>query len=125
LAERVSSCDTTSETALQTPIDAWLLDASQSPVLSLGSELVARELEFKCAVQFLSKEIETHRGLQSLRSLDTYNRFLQLILTYHSALTPDSIVAALGQFCEHRLYLFHHYLLLRTSSAAAPLIYTT
>jgi hypothetical protein len=122
LAERVFPID---PTALDTPVDACLLDASQSPVLSIGSELVARELEFKCAVQFLSKEIEAHRGLQSSASLDTYNRFLQLILTYHSALTPDSIVAALGQFCEHRLYLFHHYLLLRTSSAATPIIYST
>lgn len=124
LAERVAGFDTTSENALETPVDAWLLDASQSPVLSLGSELVARELEFKTAVQFLSKEIEANRSLQVSGSLDTYNRFLQLILQYHSALTPDSIVAALGQFCEHRLYLFHHYLLLRTSSAATPIIFT-
>lgn len=124
LSERVSVCDTTPEHSMETPIDAWLLDASQSPVLSLGSELVARELEFKTAVQFLSKEIEANRSLQASGSLDTYNRFLQLILQYHSALTPDSIVAALGQFCEHRLYLFHHYLLLRTSSAATPIIYT-
>lgn len=122
LAERVAHTD---PTAIDTPVDACLLDASQSPVLSIGSELVARELEFKCAVQFLSKEIEAHRGLQSSASLDTYNKFLQLILTYHSALTPDSIVAALGQFCEHRLYLFHHYLLLRTSSAATPIIFST
>lgn len=124
LSERVSVCDTTPEHSMEHAIDAWLLDASQSPVLSLGSELVARELEFKTAVQFLSKEIEANRSLQASGSLDTYNRFLQLILQYHSALTPDSIVAALGQFCEHRLYLFHHYLLLRTSSAATPIIYT-
>lgn len=124
LAERVSGCDTTPEHSMETPIDAWMLDASQSPVLSIGSELVARELEFKTAVQFLSKEIEANRSLQASGSLDTYNRFLQRILQYHSALTPDSIVAALGQFCEHRLYLFHHYLLLRTSSAATPIIYT-
>jgi len=124
LAERVANVDTTGDKALEKPLDAWLLDASQSPVLSVGSELVARELEFKCAVQFLSKEIEAHRSMQVAGSLDTYNRFLQLILTYHSALTPDSIVAALGQFCEHRLYLFHHYLLLRTSSAATPIIYS-
>ena len=124
LSERVSGCDTTPEHSMDMPIDAWLLDASQSPVLSIGSELVARELEFKTAVQFLSKEIEANRSLQASGSLNTYNRFLQLILQYHSALTPDSIVAALGQFCEHRLYLFHHYLLLRTSSAATPIIYT-